>query len=247
MTLRLPVRLLGWGVALALVALPLVGLMQGWFASSRWPIRTLTVQAEYRHVSADAIRKAVLPHIRQGFFATDLGEVRRAVDALPWVASASARKRWPDTLVIQVYERHPFAHWNSARLIDRHGKLFDVPDADKVGGLPHLSGPKGRLGEVVNFYAHVQRALSAVGLHVTGAHLDSRGGWSLDLNDGARLVIGRTDPDRRLARFIRVYPELAGTHPQHFAYADLRYTNGFAVRWPEPAKADDASGGASRT
>lgn len=247
MSVRFPVRLIGWGVALALVALPLVGLMQGWFAASSWPIRKLTVQAEYRHVSAAQIRAVVMPHIHEGFFATDLDQVRSAIDALPWVASASARKRWPDTLLIQVHERHPFAHWNSDQLIDRHGKVFSVPGADAVHGLPHLSGPKGRLGEVVNFYAHVQRALSKVGLHVNGAHLDSRGGWSLDLAGGAHLVIGRDDPDQRLARFIRVYPQLAGTHPQHFAYADLRYTNGFAVRWPEPAAAVDASGGASRT
>ncbi len=247
MTTRLPIRLIAWAIALALIALPLVGLMQGWFASSSWPIRKLTVQAEYKHVGAGAIRAAVLPHVRKGFFATDLGEVRHAIDALPWVASASARKRWPDTLVIQVHERHPFAHWNKGALIDHHGKLFRVPGADRVRGLPHLSGPAGRLEDVVNFYVRVHRALAAVDLRVTGAHLDRRGGWSLDLAGGARLVIGRDEPDRRLDRFIRVYPELAGTHPRHFVYADLRYTNGFAVRWPQPATTTGASGGASAT
>lgn len=247
MSMRLPTRVIAWVIALTLIALPLVGLMQGWFASSSWPIRKLTVQAEYKHVTAKAIRAAVLPYVHKGFFATDLGQVRHAVDALPWVASASARKKWPDTLVIQVRERQPFAHWGKGELIDHHGKLFRVPGAGRVRGLPRLSGPKGHLGEVVNFYAHVRRSLAAVGLHVTGAHLDSRGGWSLDLTGGAQLVIGRNDPDQRLARFIRAYPELAGTHPQHFVYADLRYTNGFAVRWPQPATTTGAPGGASAT
>src|SRR5699024_9862595 len=174
MTMRLPVRVIAWVVALALIALPLVGLMQGWFASSNWPIRKLTVQAEYHHVSAAAIRAAVVPHIRKGFFATDLGQVRRAIDALPWVASASARKKWPDTLVIRVRERQPFAHWDKAQLVDRRGKLFRVPDADRVRGLPSLSGPKGRLEDVVDFYLRVRQSLAGVGLQVTGTHLDSR-------------------------------------------------------------------------
>ncbi len=247
MSVRPPIRLIAWAVALTLIALPLVGLMRGWFASASWPIRTLEVQAEYRHVSADEIRAAVLPHIHKGFFATHLDTVQNAVDALPWVASAEARKRWPDTLVIQVHERHPFAHWNRGKLIDHRGKVFAVPGADQVRGLPHLSGPKGRLDDVLAFYHQVNERLAGVGLHARGVHLDSRGGWSLDLADGARLVIGRTEPTRRLTRFVRVYPQLAGTHKQPFLYADLRYTNGFAVRWPSPATTSAAAGGASRT
>jgi len=247
MSTRAPVRLIGWAVALVLVALPLVGLMQGWFASSSWPIRKLTVHAEYDHVSAEAIRAAVLPTIGKGFFATRLERVQDALDALPWVATAQARKRWPDTLVITVHERQPFAHWDKTQLVDRRGKLFSVPNADQVGGLPYLSGPHGRLNEVLQFYSRVGRQLQAVGLHVTGAHLDSRGGWRLDLADDAHLVIGRTDPAQRLTRFISAWPELAGTHQQTFTYADLRYTNGFAVRWPQPSSAASATGGASRT
>ncbi len=244
---RVPVRLIGWLVALALLALPVVGLLQGWFASESWPIRTLTVEADYDHVSADAIRAAVVPHIRKGFFATRLDNVRESLDALPWVSSASARKRWPDTLLITVRERHPFAHWNADELIDRHGRRFRVPAAAAVKGLPHLSGPKGHMQEVVRFYTHVRDRLGKVGLGVVGAHLDNRGGWRLDLAGGAHLVIGREQPDQRLARFISVYPELAGTHEEPFLYADLRYTNGFAVRWPEPATAASAPAGASRT
>ncbi|HET7267712.1 MAG TPA: cell division protein FtsQ/DivIB [Oleiagrimonas sp.] len=247
MSSRIPVRLIGWLVALVLVALPLVGLMQGWFASSSWPIRKLTVHAEYDHVSAEAIRAAVLPTIGEGFFATRLERVQDALDALPWVASAQARKRWPDTLVITIHERQPFAHWDKRQLVDRRGKLFSVPDAAEVTGLPHLSGPQGRLHDVLEFYSRVGHKLQSVGLHITGAHLDSRGGWRLDLANGAQLVIGRVEPRQRLARFISVYRELAGTHKQAFTYADLRYTNGFAVRWPQSTPAAGAAGGASRT
>ncbi|MGH8125951.1 MAG: cell division protein FtsQ/DivIB, partial [Rhodanobacteraceae bacterium] len=34
-------RLAAWLIALTLVALPVVGVLQGWFASDRWPVREL--------------------------------------------------------------------------------------------------------------------------------------------------------------------------------------------------------------
>ncbi len=232
MTHRNSVRLVGWLVAVALLALPVVGLFRGWFATSSWPVRTLSVTADYDHVSAARIRATVLPYIHNGFFATRLGDVRGALDRLPWVASASVRKRWPDALVITVRERHPFAHWNADALIDRHGRIFHVPQAQAVTGVPHLSGPEQRVHDVIAFYAHAHGTLASVGLEVTGVHLNRRGGWTLDLAGGGHVVVGRDQPDRRLARFISVYPQLAGTHKESFIYADLRYTDGFAVRWP---------------
>jgi cell division protein FtsQ len=241
-------RIVAWAVALTLVALPVIGVMQGWFAAGRWPIRELTVSAEYRHVSAAQIRAAVLPWVGKGFFATDLDDVQKAVAALPWVESVEARKRWPDTLVLRVYERQPFAHWNGTQLISRQGALFAAPGGASVSGLPQLSGPDARMADVVGFYARAQRAFAPTGLRVTGIRLSGRDSWALILDSGAEVVIGRDQPEQRLQRFLDVYPQLVAGHPDRFAYADLRYTNGFALRWPDPTPVPtDAPGGAPRS
>ncbi len=34
-------RLAAWVIALALIALPIIGVLEGWFASGRWPVRQL--------------------------------------------------------------------------------------------------------------------------------------------------------------------------------------------------------------
>ena len=119
-------RVLAWLVAIALIALPIVGVLQGWFAADRWPVRQLQVQAEFRHVGADELRAAVRPSLDAGFFALDLDRVRNEVAALPWVAQVEARKRWPDTLELRVIELHPFAHWGEGRLLGEDGRLFVV-------------------------------------------------------------------------------------------------------------------------
>jgi cell division protein FtsQ len=240
------IRLVAWCLAIALVALPIVGVLRGWFAANRWPVTQLTVQAEFKHVSPDEIRAAVLPRLGKGFFALDLDTVQKAVAALPWVESAEARKRWPDTLLLRIYERQPFARWNDKQLISRQGLVFDAPGVDDTSTLPSLHGPDARLAEVVSFYAETQKAFAGTHLQITGAALTERGSWSVTTANGAQIVIGdRDQAGRRLRRFLEVYPQLMAGHTDTFAYADLRYTNGFAVRWPQAAAAN--AGGSPRT
>jgi cell division protein FtsQ len=240
-------RLVAWCLAIALVALPIVGVLQGWFAANRWPVTQLTVQAQFKHVTPSDIRAAVLPRLGKGFFALNLDAVQKAVAALPWVESAEARKRWPDTLILRVYERQPFARWNDKQLISRQGLVFDAPNASDTATLPSLSGPDDRLAEVVSFYAETRKAFAGTHLQITGVALTERGSWSVTTATGAQIVIGdRDQAGRRLRRFLDVYPQLMADHTDGFAYADLRYTNGFAVRWPQPPVATHA-GGSSRT
>lgn len=228
----LAIRLVAWGIALTLVALPIVGVLEGWFAAGRWPVRYLKVEAEFQRVGAEQIRAAVTPLLGAGFFALDLGGAQKAVAALPWVQRVEARKRWPDTLVLRVYELQPFAHWGQGRLIGRDGRVFGAPGADAVEGLPKLSGPDDRLADVVTFYMQVQKAFGADGMRVAAVDLSERGSWSLTLSDGAVVVIGRDHPQERMQRFLDVYPKLMAGRSGGFDYADLRYTNGFSVKWP---------------
>lgn len=245
--MRGAIRLVAWCLAIALVALPVVGVLRGWFAADRWPVTRLTVQAEFHHVKAEQIRDAVRPRLGRGFFALDLDAVQKAVAALPWVESVEASKRWPDTLLLRIYERQPFARWNDRQLISRQGQVFDVPPGELDPSLPSLHGPDDRLAEVVSFYADTRKAFGGTHLQITGVSLTERGSWSLGTADGAQIVLGdREQAARRLRRFLDVYSQVVAGHATGFAYADLRYTNGFAVRWP-PAASTANDTGAPRT
>jgi cell division protein FtsQ len=234
-------RVVAWGIAITLVALPIVGVLQGWFAASRWPVRQLKVEAEYAHISAEQIRLSVLPQLGKGFFAANLDDVRKSVEALPWVESVEARKHWPDTILLRIYERQPFARWNESKLISRQGKVFEARGADQMAGLPQLRGPDARLAEVVSFYAQSQKLFAGTNLVVGGVTLSDRGSWSVTTQTGAEIVIGdRDQADRRLHRFLDVYPQLISGRQGGFATVDLRYTNGFAVSWPQAPAATDS-------
>jgi len=244
-------KLIAWGIALTLVALPIVGVLNGWFASDRWPVTKLDVRAEFNHVSAEQIRAAVASHLGEGFFAVNLADVRTAVARLPWVEHAEARKRWPDSIELVVYEQQPFARWGNDRLINRHGSVFSVAGVEGLQGLPELSGPDDRLEDVIQFHADCLREFTGSGLIVTAVALSPRGGWTLTLASGASIAVGREQPRERLKRFLDAWPKLAAGRADAPSYVDLRFANGFAVRWgagqvPAPVASPSAARIANR-
>jgi len=231
------VRLVAWILAVVLVTLPIVAVLNGWIASERWPMHRLQVTGEFQQVPDAAIREAVLPHVGGGFFAVRLADVHGAVAALPWVKEVEVRKRWPDLLEVAVVEHRAFARWGGDRLLSDRGELFEVDQGLLPTGLPELAGPDAQVAEVVALYQQSIERFRHSGVRVRGVSLSARGGWDIVLADGTEVVLGRNDPERRLARFARLLPQLRAADERTLVRADLRYTNGFALVWAKPEAA----------
>lgn len=226
-------RIVAWLLALALVALPVVAVVNGWIGTERWPLTRLRVHGEFKRVDAAQLRQAVLPHAQRGFFAVRLQEAQDAVERLPWVEHAEVRKRWPDTLEVEVSEHRPFARWAQDRLLSEEGRLFPTPQRLDVSALPQFGGPDSQVKEVVALYNESTQLFAPLGLQVRTLVMDRRGSWSLQLSNGTDVVIGRADARPRLGRFARMLPQLLARQTQVLQRADLRYTNGFALSWSE--------------
>ena len=231
-------RLLAWMLALALVVLPVVAVGNGWIGGAQWPLRTLRVQGEMQRVDEAQLRAIVLPLAGRGFFAVRLDHIQAAVVALPWVERAEVRKHWPDVLEVRISEHRPFARWGADRLLSEQGRLVVARTLALPLELPRLVGPDARVAEVVALYNQARDQLANAG-GVRGVSLDRRGSWSITLNNGTEVVLGRNDPLPRLERFAPLLPRLAAQHPgQRLARADLRYTNGFSLVWADLPKPD---------
>jgi cell division protein FtsQ len=234
-------RLLGWILAVALVALPVVAVVNGWVGADQFPLRTLRVQGQLQRVDEAKLRAIVLPYARRGFFAVPLDRIQAEVGALPWVERAEVRKHWPDVLIVAISEHRPFARWGKDRLLSAQGRLFPATGIKVPRGLPQLDGPDSRVPEVVALYNQARERLANAG-GVRGVTLDKRGSWSIALTDGTEVVLGRDDPEARLERFAPLLPRLVAQHPgQRLARADLRYTNGFSLAWADLPQAAQAA------
>lgn len=230
-------RILAWLLAVTLVALPVVAVLNGWVGAERWPLSRLRVTGQFERVQAEQLRAAVAPYARRGFFAADLDAAQKALEKLPWVEHAQVRKQWPDVLEIQVVEHVPFAFWGDDRLLSGRGALFPLPKDLAGERLPHLAGPDARTAEVVELYNEVRALFAPLGYGVARLGMDARGSWSMTLDNGIEVVIGRDDARARLRRFARVLPQLLAQQARAIERADLRYTNGFTLAWATPAKA----------
>jgi len=235
-------RLLAWILALALVTLPLVAVLQGWMAAERWPLSRLVIVAEFERVSPDQVQAAVAAHASAGFFAVDLDAVRQSLAGLPWVKSAEVRKHWPDTLELHLVEHRAFARWGETRLLSDEGTLFEAPGGEFLQGLPWLDGPETRLADVVRLYNALEEALRGTGLQVAALRQSARGSWVMETADGAEWMLGRNEPVARMERFVRALPVLRASATGEIERADLRYANGFAIRWRAPVPATENAG-----
>lgn len=234
-------RIAGWILAVALVVMPVVAVLNGWVGSHHWPLTRLQATGEFRRVDGALLRQTLLPYAQRGFFAVDLEAAQGAVAKLPWVETAEVRKRWPDVLEVRVVEHKPFARWGDDRLLSEHGRLFPAKGIQVPKGLPQFGGPEARTADVVELYNQSRELFARVGIDVHEVALDPRGSWTLGLGNGAVVIVGRNEARGRLARFVRLLPQLLTQNTQQLARADLRYTNGFALTWkpaPEPVAAD---------
>ena len=228
-------RILAWLLAVALVALPVVAVLNGWVGAERWPLSRLRATGQFERVQAEQLRAAVAPHAARGYFAVDLDAAQHAVEQLPWVEHAQVRKQWPDALVVHVVEHEPFAFWGEDQLLSKRGKLFPLPKDLAGERMPHLDGPEARTAEVVEMYNQARELFAPLGYGVSRLGVDARGSWSMTLDSGLEVVVGRDDARARLQRFVRVLPQLLAKQARPATRADLRYTNGFTLAWDTPA------------
>jgi cell division protein FtsQ len=195
------------------------------------PVRVVTVNGEVRHLSRERLVQAVVDHLHGGIVTQDLDELKGAVEAMPWVRSASLRRVWPDCLELQVVEREPLARWNDDGLVTADGVVFRPHDDRLPDGLPRLAGPDEQALTVVQRFTQWRRRLAARGLSLDAVTLDARGAWTLTLAAGFTVHLGTAQIDERLGRLLYAYPSLtAAGRPET---VDMRYSNGLAVLWSD--------------
>jgi len=195
------------------------------------PLRVVEITGEFSHLKHAQIEAAVAAAIDGGFFTVDMQVVRDAVREMPWVEEVSVRRVWPDTLRMNVVEQVPLAYWGRAGLVNFHGEVFEPGAATISGNLPRLGGKDSRAPEVVNFYLQLRSALVGSDLAVSEMQLNERQEWEVIFNNGLSLMLGRDDPQARLADFLAVYPKLQANVSRIPERIDMRYEHGFAVRW----------------
>jgi cell division protein FtsQ len=218
------VAALTWAASVAIQRLPV------------FPLRQVVVEQPLRQVTPDQIEQAARVAVVGNFFTVDLDGVRAAFEKLPWVRRAEVRRRWPDTLELDLEEHVAVARWRQAdgdsQLVDRQGEVFDAASEQS---LPTLAGPDGSAPEMLARYREFAKDLATIGRSPQSLILSRREAWQVKLDDGLLIELGRDEVEHplaeRMARFSTYYRAmLERVQLAAGSVVDMRYPNGFAVR-----------------
>lgn len=207
------------------------------------PIRHVRINGEFRHLSPASLQEAARDVVRGGFFSVNVDTVRATLLREPWVRDVSVRRVWPDALSLHVTEQVPVARWGDSGLLNGDAQVFTPGRDTWPGGLPRISGPAGAEAVMLERYRYMDGALSQLNLKVASVDLDERRSWSLALEQGPAIVLGRRDAASRFDRFTTVLPGHLLESLARIEVVDMRYTNGFTVRWKEEGVSELKAGG----
>lgn len=214
----------------------------GWWVvrNPMFAIRGIVVQGDTGHNSAATLRANVLPRLRGNFFTVDLQKTREAFEAVPWVRHAIVKRQFPNKLRVQLEEQEAEAFWGAdseSRLVNTFGEVFEANPGDvEQDEMPRLMGPDGTAAQVLAMYRGLKPMLENLDLGIEQVALSGRGGWTLTLDSGATVELGRGATEEVLARSQRFAATLTqvtakyGRRPEALVTADLRHTDGYAVK-----------------
>jgi len=192
-----------------------------------FPLQSVRLSAAPQRVDAPEVLQAVRNGVDGNFFTVDIERLRAALEQLPWVRSVNIRREFPNRLAVELEEHQPLARWNNAALVNRQGEVF-VAETAQV--LPDFIGQEDYSQEVAQHYAQFSDQLAALNLQVVQLAQSPRHAWQLHLSNGMVLELGSEDMQRRLDRFVAVYPYSLAGMQSSVKHVDLRYRNGFAVQ-----------------
>ena len=121
------------------------------------------------------------------------------------------------------------------QLLSTRGDVFtaNLAEAEEEGLQLAFAGPKGYEKEVARRYAQMRDWLAPIRLTPVAVALSERFAWSIRLNNGMTVKLGREEEGRTLksliTRLTRVYPKLTNGIEGQIQRMDLRYPNGLAL------------------
>lgn len=197
-----------------------------------FPLRNVRVEGELRNLVEADLQPLAQQYLGINFFIANLDDLHAALAANPWVEDVAVRRGWPDTVEIRLRERIAFGYWGEKEdMVDVNGRRFHPLVIRQPGPWPRLSGPDGREKALIKTWQDVRALFDPMGLKLAKLVQDERRAWWLTFDNGLEVYVGRERFEERLRRLAQVYPKVLAAQADRIAVVDLRYVNGFAVRW----------------
>lgn len=195
------------------------------------PIRYVQVEGAFQYIDKQDIQMKINPLVQEGYFSVDLQAIQQAVMSLPWTESAQVQRVWPDRIKLRLYEQKPVVRWQEHSLLNERGEVFKPLNIDRFQSLLVLYAPNTQRQELLEVMHGLTVSLMDQGLYLTEFRVNERQSWLLSMENGLVIQLGRLQPLEKFSQLMKALIVMGGELVNKMIYVDMRYPNGYAVRW----------------
>lgn len=203
---------------------------QLWNSHQQGELIQVKLVNEDAKVTEAELTELLRPQLGIGFWQLDLPSIRKLVESHPWVAHAEVSRFWPNTLRVEIVEQIPVARWGETGFVNQMGEIFYPIQGVEQTDLIRLSAVNPEPLAVLAMLKQVLALINPYGLHVVAMHRLADESWHLWLVNGDEWLLPKQDAILDLKQLLVLYgsiPKQEGTKMR----IDLRYRDGFAVKW----------------
>jgi len=208
----------------------------------RFALGSIAVNGVRNTRASDVVLAAALPR-GSNVWLVDAASAERRVEALPWIATATIGRTWPNHLTISVTERTPVARvllpddgsgeepMAQVALIDASMRVLAISAGEagaaelplfRIVPQPTVLEPGTDVsGDDVQHAYDAMVELRALGLRISEIDLKPSTGVTVTCDGGLRVILGSDDD---LAKKVSLYKAIAPniSAPRKVVYVDLR-------------------------
>ncbi|MFK5985021.1 MAG: FtsQ-type POTRA domain-containing protein [Pseudomonadota bacterium] len=244
------------------------------FQKDTLQVKRIVMLNKLQEQDVEQLQQLASAGMNGGFFSLDIDKFRERIETLAWIETVSVRKKWPDTLQLDIHEKQVAARWiisdkknrtinkllqvdwNKQSLLSKKGMMFNTVltqrQYDKYNKLAIYSSPDELASSGLEKCQQISKLLEVVKLEIKQCFQDQRRSWYVHLDNGFNLYLGRVanketnnkyleknnlkekSKDKilqRITTFVMAYQKILRKHEKNIDRIDMRYTNGFSIKW----------------
>ncbi len=247
----------GWEVVISrlLLTLLVVLFVADWLLQpDKFQIEEIQVYGESGHGGDEQVKKVVRHALDGNFFSLNLERLEYEIEQLPWVFSASLRRKWPSTIAVNVVEAELAARWGTDKWLSLAGDLVVRKANEKWdhSAMTQLNGPEDQVEVVWDTFQQWSGKFAALGLSLDALSLSPTGLLDFRISVAApvlqdesgnpddraadtaadvTLIVEVRNSQERVQRFLEALDLWLLARFPEMESVDLRYPNGFAIGW----------------
>lgn len=220
-----------WSMFVLIPVVALIGTYQWIQNPENLTIKSVEVTGDLKILDMEQLQPIIDSYAKTNLYLLDVKGLEKEIESNPWVHSASLTHVWPDKLMMRIYEQQPVAFWGEKAMLAENGEIIKAVLKDKKSDLPLLYSPEDKGRNMATGFLKIRKMMKGFPVKLVEFKEDARGSWQIKLENGMTLKIGRQHQEKRLKRFMVAYKESLKDVINKISLVDLRYTNGFAVKW----------------